>query len=264
MRRLPSEAPVPELAQRPAAARLWERALDLVFPPRCVSCNGFGAFICDRCLGSITKADHPRCLVCWMPVLSRAEGPVLSRVEGPTDESVERRECGRCRARPPAFKAVRSVFVYEGAARDAVHALKFRGLSAVAHQMAALMAVRLLEWDPPVQAVVPVPLAGRRRRLRGYDQSGLLAKDVSRLTGIPLARSALVRLRATAPQVHQVDEGSRRRNVAGAFGAGSVPAGGLLLIDDVVTTGATLDACARVLINEAAGPVFALTFARED
>jgi len=194
-----------------------------------------------------------------MPVLSRAEGPVPSR-----DELVRGAECGRCRARRPAFNGVRAVFAYEGAARDAVHAIKFRGLSAIAPQMASLMAERLLEWNPPVQAISSVPLGAHRRRLRGYNQSELLAKEISRLAGIPLARRALVRLRAIAPQVQQVDEESRRRNVAGAFGAGSVAAGGLLLIDDVVTTGATLDACARVLMSEGGGPVFALTFARED
>jgi len=137
-------------------------------------------------------------------------------------------------------------------------------LSAVAPQMASLMAERLLEWSPPVQAIVPVPLGGQRRRLRGYNQSELLAKEISVLTRLPLARRALVRLRPTAPQVHQVDEVSRRRNVASAFGAGPGVPSGLLLIDDVVTTGATLDTCARVLINDGGGPVFALTFARED
>jgi ComF family protein len=127
------------------------------------------------------------------------------------------------------------------------------------------MAKLLIEWDPPAQAIVPVPLSGRRRRLRGYNQSYLLAEEVSRLTRIPLAGTALVRRRSTPPQVRQMGEDARRRNVAGAFGPGRrMPIGGVLLIDDVVTTGATIEACARVLISEGGGPVFALTFARED
>ena len=180
----------------------------------------------------------------------------------PSQESL----CGRCRVRRPAYSGVRSVFVNEGAARDAIHALKFRGLSAIAPGMSGLMAKLLIEWGPPVQAIVPVPLAGRRRRLRGYDQSGLLAREIAHLTGISLARGALVRRRSTAPQARQAGGDARRRNVAGAFGPGGrrMPIGGVLLIDDVVTTGATLDACARVLIGEGGGPVFALTFARED
>ena len=236
-----------ELAQRSTASRIWERALNVLFPPRCVSCNDFGAFICASCVAQMTTADPPRCPVCWMP----------------SRES----QCGRCRLRRTGVSGTRSVFIYEyeGVARDAIYALKFRGLSAIAPGMSGLMAKLLIEWDPPVQAIVPVPLAGRRRRLRGFDQSELLAREIARLTGIPLARRALVRRRSTVPQTHQAGEEARRRNVAGAFGPGGcMPIGGVLLIDDVVTTGATLDACARVLISEGGGPVFALTFARED
>jgi ComF family protein len=146
-----------------------------------------------------------------------------------------------------------------------VHALKFRGVSAVASVMAGFMAQRLIEWSPPVDSIVPVPLAGSRRRERGYNQSELLAKELSRLTDIPLARRALVRPRSASPQYRLNDRDERRRNVTGAFLPGKrVPRGGVLLVDDVITTGATLNACACVLIEAGAGPVFALTFARED
>lgn len=194
----------------------------------------------------MTRADGPRCDTCWMPIEPKSA-------------------CRRCRAYRPALRGVRSAFVYEAAARDAVLALKFRGLSAVAPLMARSMAECLTEWSPPVALIAPVPLSGHRRRLRGYNQSELLAKELSRHTGIPLAQRALVRRRSTPPQARQSDEEARRRNVAGAFAAGRrVPDGGVLLIDDVITTGATLDACARVLLNEAVEAVFALTFARED
>ncbi len=226
------------------AARLAGRALDIVFPPRCVSCREFGAFMCERCRASMTRAAEPRCALCWML------GPA--------------RECSRCRYRRPAFKAARAVFVYEGAARDAVHALKFRGVSAVARDMAGSMAEAVVRWEPPVTAIVPVPLAGLRRRLRGYNQSDLLARDIARLTGLPVRRNALIK-RYTPPQTQQADEEARRRNMEGAFRPGR-PAitGGVLLVDDVMTTGATLEACARVLLGAGGGPVYALTFARED
>jgi ComF family protein len=225
--------------------RVFDRALDLVFPPRCVSCDAFGSFICTRCSADMVPADGPRCLTCWTP-------------------TVQETRCRRCREWWPAFSGVRASFVYDAAARDAVLALKFRGLSAVAPVMARSMAACLTEWIPPVQSIVPVPLAGHRRRLRGYNQSELLAKELSRLTGIPLARRALVRRRSTPPQVRLAGN-ARRRNVVDAFAAGRlVPEGGVLLIDDVVTTGATLDACARVLLSEGVEAAFALTFARED
>jgi ComF family protein len=234
------------IARRPLFSRVVEKALDLVFPPRCVSCDAFGAFFCHHCIENAARAGSPRCPRCWMPEPREAE-------------------CRRCRARHPAFSGVRSVFVYDGAARDAVHAIKFRGVSALAPVMGSLMAEQLQCWRPDIGAIVPVPLARHRDRTRGYNQSQLLARQLARLSGVPLDSRALVRRRATAPQARQPGEQARHRNVAGAFSAGPrVPSGGILLIDDVVTTGATLDACARVLLSEGAGPVFALTFARED
>jgi ComF family protein len=194
----------------------------------------------------MVSANGPRCLTCWMPL----DPP---------------RPCRRCRSHPLPLNGVRSAFVYDGAARDAVLALKFRGLAAVAPLIARLMADCLNDWNPPVHSIVPVPLSGHRRRLRGYNQSELLAKELSRLTGIPLARRALVRRRSTAPQARLAGD-ARRLNVVGALGPGKglSASGGVLLVDDVVTTGATLDACARVLLGEGVEAVFALTFARED
>lgn len=226
-------------------ARLWNAGLDMVFPPRCVTCKEFGAYICPTCRPLMMLAGPPRCSVCWMP-----EG-------GHT--------CETCRYRRPAFTGARAAFVYDGPARDAVLALKFEGLAAIATTMAVPMAEALLAWDPDVSAIVPVPLAGSRRRSRGYNQSQLLAREIARLTGITVVAGALTRRRTTPPQVGQPDWEARRENVAGVFAAGRTRVdGGVLLIDDVITTGATLDACARVLINAGRGPVFALAYARED
>ena len=159
-----------------------------------------------------------------------------------------------------------AAYRHDGAVRSAVHALKYRGVSAVASVMAAPMAELLVKWSPGVAAIVPVPLFGARGRLRGYNQSELLARGVARLTGLPLEAKVLRRRRATPPQVRQPDEESRRSNLDSAFAADGRRAEGrsFLLIDDVMTTGATLDACARVLMDAGSGAVFALTFARED
>src|SRR5438552_15985512 len=182
-----------------------------------------------------------------------------------TGETSPGRVCARCAAIRPSFTAGRSVFVYQGAAREAVHALKFRGRSAIASVMATHMAQRLVEWRPPIDSIVPVPLAGSRRRQRGYNQSELLAKELARLTAVPLEPRALIRPRSAPPQYRLSDRDERRRNVSGVFKSGKrVPEGGVLLVDDVMTTGATLAACARVLMETGAGPVFGLAFARED
>jgi ComF family protein len=232
----------------------WRRTLDLVFPPRCVGCRSFGSFLCSDCLEKMPRAQPPRCPVCWMPVLSPAEGP--------SDGDV----CGRCRSRPFAFEAARCPFVYDGVAREAVHALKYHGVSAVAEVMAQAMAECLEEWAPAAAALTPVPMTGGRRRSRGYNQSEVLARELSRLSGLPVATGVLIRRRGAQPQALAADEATRRANVADAFAVrrrGPL-AGPLLLVDDVMTSGATLDACARALRRAGHGPVYALTFARED
>jgi ComF family protein len=174
--------------------------------------------------------------------------------------------CGRCRRSPFAFEAARCPFVYSDAAREAVHAFKYEGLSAIAELMAQEMATCLDEWEPPLAALVPVPLAGHRRRSRGYNQSELLARGLSRLTGLPMAGGLLVRRKTAPPQARAPDEATRRANVDDAFAVRPVTGidGPLLLVDDVMTSGATLDACARALHSIGRGPVYALTFARED
>lgn len=160
---------------------------------------------------------------------------------------------------------MRSAFRYGGVARDAVLAIKFNGVSALAPAMAAEMTSVLREWSPPVEAIVPVPLHWLRRRTRGYNQSELLAAEIARGVGIPLHLQALRRTRRTAMQAQAPDAITRRANVQGAFAPGPRPIeGNVLLIDDVSTTGATLDACARALLESGAATVCAMTFARED
>lgn len=235
------------LAVAPLLSSAWSRGLDLLFPPRCVSCGSFGAFLCVTCLAKTPRARPPRCPVCWMP--------------GSVDT------CGRCRGRQFAFEAARCPFVYAGAARDAVHALKYRGVSAVAGVMAQAMAGCLTNWPPQeVVALVPVPMAGPRRRSRGYNQSEALARELSRLSGLRLLNGLLVRRKAAPPQARAADEAARQANVANAFAVRRREdvGGPLLLVDDVMTSGATLDACALALCEGGHSPVYVLTFARED
>jgi ComF family protein len=131
--------------------------------------------------------------------------------------------------------------------------------------MGTLMTEVLREWSPTVEAIVPVPLGWLRRRTRGYNQAELMAGEIARLLGIPLERRALRRVRRTAPQARQADADKRRENMRSAFAPGPRPvSGNVLLIDDVSTTGATLDACSEALLGGGAETVFALTFARED
>jgi predicted amidophosphoribosyltransferase len=174
--------------------------------------------------------------------------------------------CGRCAASPFAFEGVRAPFVYGGAARDAVHALKYDGVAALAAAMAPAMVEALEGWAPRDAALVPVPLTGRRRRQRGYNQSELLAREAAKLAGRPLRGRLLARRRSAPPQARSADEAARRANVAGAFAVrdDGWPVGPAVLVDDVIASGATLDACVRALRSAGFGPVYALAFGRED
>ena len=147
-----------------------------------------------------------------------------------------------------------------------VHAFKFRGQSSLAKPLAGRLSRSYENHDLEVDVIVPVPLTGARRRSRGYNQALLLARDVSQATGVPLME-ALRRTGSNPPQAQSASAEERRRNVIGVFAIASgreVVERRVLLIDDVATTGATLNACASELLKAGASEVVGLTVARED
>ena len=225
--------------------RLGRTALDLVFPPRCGGCGSGGSFLCPACAAALQPALPPRCLRCWRPGAN---------------------PCDECELTPPPFAGLRAAFVHDGNARTLVHALKYRGLTALAAPMAVLLAEMVRRQAIGADWVVPVPLSGRRRRTRGYNQAEVLAKELARELDLPLDRRALVRRRHSPAQATSVDVSERRRNVADAFAVRGAAFEGatILLVDDVTTTGATLAACATALRGAGAGVVWGITFARED
>jgi ComF family protein len=179
--------------------------------------------------------------------------------------------CEECRRTPPPFEWVRAVGAYRDGLRAAVHALKFRGRVAVAAPLGALLAERgaalvgLTAADPaPIDAVVPVPLHPARLAERGFNQAELLAAPCARAWGRPLVTGALVRTRPTRPQT-ELDAAERGANVAGAFAVrrpAALAGRRVLLVDDVLTTGATARAAARALREGGAAAVGVLVLAR--
>lgn len=232
-------------ALRDLGTALGRALLDLVYPPRCAAC------------GESVEAE-PFCAVCAEAVDSVPPG--CARCGQPGPDAL----CGACRASPPAFDAVRAGGLLGGPLADAIHALKYRNRPALARPLGSWLAARApLECGA---VVVSVPLARGRRIERGYDQAALLADALARGAGrgARRLRAALRRIRETPPQVGRT-RAERARNVAGAFEAHPAVAGkDVVLVDDVVTTGATADAAATALRRAGARSIVVVALARAE
>ena len=228
--------------------------LDLLLPRACVSCSrlldaGDAGPVCGRCWARLQELHYPRCDRCGHPM--------------------HHVKCSWCELLPPYVRAARSVCWIPGrTAAPIIHALKYGGWSAAAEGMAERMA--RLPWPRDVigerAALVPVPLSPVRLRERGYNQSALLANALATRWKLPVWESCLQRVRVTRTQTRLTPD-ERRGNVSGAF---RVPEGAaaklrgvhLVLVDDVVTTGATLAACAAELFGAGARVISIVTFGR--
>ena len=174
--------------------------------------------------------------------------------------------CGVCRRRRPRFAYARAAARYGGLVREAIHALKFGGRRGLAEPLGELVAGIGLSALPGAapDLLVPVPLHRRRERERGYNQALLLSRHLERAWGVPVNADVLVRRGATVPQA-DLDAPARRRNVRGAFAVTrpeAIVGRHVVLVDDVLTTGATAGECARCLSRAGASVVGVLTIAR--
>ncbi|MDT8441635.1 MAG: ComF family protein [Desulfuromonadales bacterium] len=228
--------------------------LDLLLPPVCLFC------------GSSTLPPRPApslCAVCRAaldPTVSacrRCETPFHSFAPG-------RHLCQTCLCHPPAFSRVYPVGLHRPPLQTAIHGYKYREQLLLADLFGRLMSERLLqETELPVfDLVVPVPLHARRLRQRGYNQALELARPVARRLAVPCDGHALQRVRATPPQ-QGLNRDQRRRNLRAAFRCRrQLPGAVVLLVDDVMTSGATADACSRALLTAGADEVHVAVLAR--
>jgi ComF family protein len=231
--------------------RLWlDAALSVLFAPQCVSCGEPLA----------RPTEGAACAGCWNSIL--AVTPPLCECCGDALPAVRRIEhlCPRCCNRRPHFDRAVSAGCYEGALRDLIHAFKYDGRRSLSRGLAALIRVRCGAVVEACEIAVPVPLHPSKRRARGFNQ----ADDLARLLNLPTV-PALVRVRKTASQADLTAE-AREENVSSAFALTAkrprVLGRRVLLVDDVTTTGATLNACAAALRAGGASAVYAVTAAR--
>ena len=238
---------------RAASASIPRLALEIALPTLCVSCREpvSGEGVCAVCWGKLSFIARPYCERLGIPFVYDP-GPSLLSMQAIAD--------------PPAYTRARAAVRYDDVARTMVHALKYQDRTDLAPTMGRWMTRAGQEPLSNADALVPVPLHWKRSWSRRYNQSGALAKIIGRATNIPVEIDALQRTRATEQQIG-LSRAERARNVQGAFKVPPekktlVQGRKIVLIDDVLTSGATADACARALLRAKAASVDVLVFAR--
>ncbi|MCL6476719.1 MAG: ComF family protein [Firmicutes bacterium] len=229
----------------------WQEVLDALYPPRCAACAQVGyKYWCADCLSRVSYIAPPVCTKCGTPI--DPEG-----------------FCPSCPTHPLLLEAVRAAAHYEGAVKDAIHRLKYAAKPAVAPALAQLL---IQAWHSALseplhaaQGVIPIPIHRERERERGFNQSVLLARHFCHAVGLSLWDDVLVRAVYRQPQVG-LNAAQRAQNVKDAFRvvrSEEIASKSVLLMDDVWTTGSTLNEAARALLQVGAAHVFALTVAHE-
>ena len=229
------------------------RAFDVALPQLCAACRApvGDAGLCADCWSKLAFIAPPYCERLGIP-FAYDPGPGMLSMEAIAD--------------PPAYARARAAVRYDDISQKLVHALKYGDRLDLAPTMGRWMATAGRALLAETDAIVPVPLHWRRLWTRRFNQSALLAGTISKETGVAVAHSALKRVKATPQQVG-LARSERAQNVQGAFkvppvGKAEVAGRRLLLVDDVLTSGATVDACARALLRGGAKEVSVLVFAR--
>jgi competence protein ComFC len=222
---------------------LWE-VVDWIFPPTCSGCGKNGERWCSSCDLLLIPLHSQICLFCGYPIDS---GEI----------------CEKCKNDRPSYTKLRSIYTYQGELRNALHRLKYNNDLGVGEIMGKKCSeyLSLLKWD--VDLILPVPLGKKRRRERGYNQSALIAFPLAIILNIPYSSKAILRKKETVTQI-EFNAEERKQNVKNAFSANPVLVQhkNILIIDDVITTGSTMDACTLELIRAGARNVYGLSVAR--
>ncbi len=236
---------------------LIQKISHALLPANCASCNVMlwgdpVPFFCRKCWDSIESIASPKCPKCSMPFPSEH---ALRYSPG--------HWCSTCRIRPPAFSQAWTLYPYQSPLKDAIKLYKYQGKVSLASPMTTLM-ISALGSIPEIDFIFPVPLHATRLREREYNQSLLLANGLSTHLHIPLNYTTLRRIRQTLPQT-SLTRRKRRKNLRRSFsihGPTALKKKSILLVDDVYTTGTTVNECTKVLLNAGAAKVYVVTLAR--
>lgn len=224
--------------------------LDLLFPARCVGCKERGVWLCPDCMSGLARVGPYVCKICGYPTA----GTQL---------------CSLCYRTPLHIQGIRAPFYFEGTLRNAIHKFKYQRAKHLAEPLTMVL-VEYLSTNPTeaniiqeAGIIVPVPLHESRFKERGYNQSELLAEGLGRAFHTPVANHTLRRTRPTKAQM-SLPADERAANVRGAFACQDSGVSGqrVLVVDDVCTTGATLEACSIALARNGASAVWGLCIAR--
>jgi len=230
---------------------LKNAALDLLFPTRCLGCRSEGSFLCQPCISALPMIP-PACIVCKK--LKPAKPLVIAG-----------RTCKSCRKKSDVF-AFFSPYLYEKTVRDLIHQLKYRRVRAIHAILAGLLrrSLNYFSFRVPAEAIIiPIPLYPSRERVRGFNQSRLIAEALCPTLGVGHRPDILRKIKKTAPQMELTAE-KRRTNLIGTFAVAdqaAVKDKTVILLDDVKTTGTTLEEAARTLKAAGAKRIWAITVA---
>ncbi len=223
---------------------MW-RAVDLLYPPRCAGCGQPGARWCADCQAHVKRMDQAICQRCGDRVLA---GFTV---------------CERCRQTPPEFEQLRSWGLYEGSLRKAIHRFKFDHDLSLAEDFSQHLHDLLQGQNWVIDVIVPAPLHRANQRARGFNQAAALASALSLRSGVPAGKRVLTWCKEVRTQVGLTQQ-QRLDNVNKAMNANSsiIIGKNILVIDDITTTGATINECARACKEAGAAKVYGLTLAR--
>lgn len=230
--------------------------IDLIYPPRCPLCDSYldeEKLFCDKCLAGFKRLLPPFCSICAVPF------------DGIGDDM---HICENCLRKRPYFKSISAPYIYSNSLSTAVHLFKYQGKRSVSKALGRLLAGFALDWwdrSKKDYVIIPVPLSPRRLRARGFNQSLVLSRYVSKAIKLPVDCMSLRRIKDTPPQ-SILNKEEREKNVKDVFKVigNDLKGKNVILVDDVATTGNTLNECARALKKCGVKEVICLVLARTD